>query len=145
MTKLGPGEGRPFPNSSPTAHVKVESGAADFSAFESTVLANPIGVPLHRHRSYDEAFFVIEGEVDFVVGDRMEHASAGDFVLVPRGVAHRFANPGPGTSRMLVIGSPGVQALVEEAAPLVSEHPPDREAINAIFERHDSEFVGPPR
>ena len=142
MSILGPGEGQPLPNAeAPTSRVKVESGTADFSVFESTMSPNPAGVPLHRHRSYDEGFFVIEGEMEFVVGERTERVAAGGFVLVPRGVAHRFANPGPATSRMLVIGSSGVQALVEEGAGHLNQDPPDMAAFKAVFARHDSELV----
>lgn len=142
MTILGPGEGRALPNAaSPMQHVKVESGTADFSVFESVVPPNPRGVPLHQHHRYDEAFYVIEGEMEFVVGDRTERVAAGGFVLVPRGTPHRFVNQGPGTSRMLVIGSSGVQALVEETAALFNARPPDVDAINAGFARHDSELL----
>lgn len=136
-------EGRPFSTGVDLATVKVESGQADFSVFESMHEANPIGVPFHRHRSFDEAFFVIEGEMEFVVGEKNERCGPGAFVFVPRGQAHRFANPGPGVARVLVIGSAGVQALVEEVAPLVNQKPPDIAAIEAAFARHDSELVRP--
>lgn len=138
------GQGRSFSTGNSEAQVKLESGVADFSVFESTSPVNPIGVPLHRHRSYDEAFFILEGEMNFVVGDhRSERLPPGTFVFAPRGVAHSFANPGPAAARMLVIGSPGVQALVEEVAPLVAARPPDLAAVNAAFARHDSEIVAP--
>jgi mannose-6-phosphate isomerase-like protein (cupin superfamily) len=134
------GEGRPF--LAGLALVKLESAAADFSVFEQRTPVNPAGVPPHIHRSYDEAFFVIEGEVIFDLGNqRQERATAGAFVFVPRGAAHRFANHGPGNARMLVIGSAGVQALVEEVAPLVGANPPDPAAINEAFARHDSEIA----
>jgi mannose-6-phosphate isomerase-like protein (cupin superfamily) len=63
-------------------------------------------VPLHVHDRYDEAFYVLAGEVNFVVGGTTSVAEVGAFVFVPRGEAHRFWNESPTPARMLVIGSP---------------------------------------
>jgi quercetin dioxygenase-like cupin family protein len=138
MTVLPTGGGRPFLGGS--AQVKVESGAADFSVFEQQL---PLGssVPLHSHDCYDEAFYVLEGEMHFVVGDTTSVAEAGAFVFVPRGAAHRFWNASPIPARMLAIGSSQVQALVEELAPLLRSTPPDAAAINAAFARHHSRVL----
>jgi quercetin dioxygenase-like cupin family protein len=138
MTVLPSGGGRQFLGGS--AHVKVESGAADFSVFEQQ---SPPGssVPLHVHDRYDEAFFVLEGEMHFVVGDTTSVAKPGAFVFVPRGEAHRFWNASPDMARMLAIGSPQVQALVEELGPLLRSTPPDAAAISAAFARHHSRVL----
>ncbi|WP_300975111.1 cupin domain-containing protein [Sphingomonas sp. LHG3406-1] len=53
------------------------------------------GPPLHIH-PYDEIFVVIEGNARFHVGDSVIDASAGEVVLGPAGVPHRFENLGPG-------------------------------------------------
>jgi mannose-6-phosphate isomerase-like protein (cupin superfamily) len=127
-----------------SAQVKVESGAADFSVFESAQAVSQAGVPLHRHRQYDEAFFIVEGHMTFVIGaKRVEGLGPGAFAFAPRGVAHGFANPGPGPARMLIIGSPRVQALVEEVAPLLQSNAPDMQAVAEAFARHHSEMLPP--
>src|SRR2546427_9875415 len=46
--------------------------------------------PLHAHHSEDEAFYVLEGEMSIICGDRRFNAAAGAFVLIPRGVPHTF-------------------------------------------------------
>src|SRR2546426_2046470 len=46
--------------------------------------------PLHAHHSEDEAFYVLEGEMAIICGDRRFNAVAGSFVLIPRGVPHTF-------------------------------------------------------
>jgi Cupin domain len=74
MTMLPVGGGRPFLGGS--AQVKVESGTADFSVFEQQ-LPPGSSVPLHSHDRYDEAFYVLEGEMHFVVGDTTSVAEAG--------------------------------------------------------------------
>ncbi|AZQ66700.1 cupin domain-containing protein [Silicimonas algicola] len=53
------------------------------------------GPRLHVH-PYDEAFIVTEGRARFFVGDAVIDAEAGEVVLGPKGVPHRFENLGPG-------------------------------------------------
>lgn len=53
------------------------------------------GPPLHVH-PYDETFIVLTGRARFFVGDEVIEASAGEIVLGPKAVPHRFENAGPG-------------------------------------------------
>lgn len=53
------------------------------------------GPRLHVH-PYDETFIIIEGRARFFVGDMTLDASAGEVVLGPAGVPHKFQNLGPG-------------------------------------------------
>lgn len=53
------------------------------------------GPVLHVH-PYDEVFVILEGRARFYVGDQVIDAEAGDVVLGPRGLPHRFENLGPG-------------------------------------------------
>ena len=53
------------------------------------------GPPLHVH-DYDEIFIVRQGRARFFVGDEEIEAEAGDVLLGPAGVPHRFVNLGPG-------------------------------------------------
>jgi mannose-6-phosphate isomerase-like protein (cupin superfamily) len=53
------------------------------------------GPRLHIH-PYDETFVVIAGRARFFVGDEVIEAGAGEAVLGPAGVPHRFENIGPG-------------------------------------------------
>src|SRR4029077_19049517 len=63
--------------------------------------------PLHVHHTADEAFFVLEGEVEFFLdGAEPRRAGPGDFVFGPRGVPHRFEVRSP-EARVLVLGTPG--------------------------------------
>lgn len=66
---------------------------------ETTILAYGTdeiggGPPLHAH-PYDEVFVIVEGRARFYVGDQIVEAEAGDVVLGPKGVPHRFENIGP--------------------------------------------------
>lgn len=53
------------------------------------------GPRLHVH-PYDETFVVVAGCGRFFVGDAVIDAAAGEVVLGPAGVPHRFENLGPG-------------------------------------------------
>lgn len=53
-----------------------------------------VGPRLHVH-PYDETFIIIAGRGRFFVGDTVIDASAGEVVLGPAGVPHRFENLGP--------------------------------------------------
>lgn len=46
--------------------------------------------PPHTHQREDESYYILEGSLRFWVGDKVIDAKAGDFVHLPRGIAHRF-------------------------------------------------------
>jgi mannose-6-phosphate isomerase-like protein (cupin superfamily) len=60
----------------------------------------------HVHADEDDAFYILEGEMTFVFGDRSVAAPPGTFVLVPPGVRHGFRNDESAVVRMLNIHAP---------------------------------------
>jgi quercetin dioxygenase-like cupin family protein len=62
--------------------------------------------PPHLHTREDEMFYLLEGEVDFHIGDNVIKAKAGASVFAPRQVPHRFSIQTP-TARFLVVITPG--------------------------------------
>lgn len=48
------------------------------------------GSPSHRHHHEDEAWYILDGELTFWLGNEQRTASAGAFVFGPRMVEHRF-------------------------------------------------------
>jgi mannose-6-phosphate isomerase-like protein (cupin superfamily) len=71
------------------------------------------GIPLHRHHSEDEAWYVLEGTLRFQYGSEEFDAHPGAGVLLPRGTAHTFWNAGPGSVRYLMIVGPKTEGLLE--------------------------------
>ena len=49
------------------------------------------GWPRHLHRDQDEWIYVVNGEVDFLVGDKRFRVGAGESVFIPRKVSHVFS------------------------------------------------------
>lgn len=73
------------------------------------------GPPPHIHRNEDETFYVLEGEVEFLLGDQLVKGTAGDFVNVPRGIVHRFHNAGAARARLILTFTPaGIEKFFEE-------------------------------
>ncbi len=60
----------------------------------------------HVHPDEDDAFYIVEGEMTFVLGDEEVAAPPGTFVLVPPGVEHGFRNDGEQPVRMFNIHAP---------------------------------------
>src|SRR5438034_1899223 len=52
------------------------------------------GVDLHTHDDHVDSFFVLDGNVDLVVGDSERRAGPGTFVAATPGARHGFRNPG---------------------------------------------------
>lgn len=53
------------------------------------------GPKLHKH-PYAEVFVVREGRGLFTIGDKTIEATAGQILVVPADVPHKFSNLGPG-------------------------------------------------
>jgi mannose-6-phosphate isomerase-like protein (cupin superfamily) len=60
----------------------------------------------HVHDCEDDAFYILQGELTFVVGGDEVSAPAGTFVLIPPGVEHGFRNPTEQPVRILNIHAP---------------------------------------
>jgi quercetin dioxygenase-like cupin family protein len=111
------------------------------------------GPPVHLHEGEAEAFYVLDGEMTFVLGQDRLRAAAGAFVFVPAGVKHAFVvesaearflalamPPGKLEAFLDEFGQPATEAVLP--APLAG--PPDFAAFDAAAARHGQQVVGPP-
>ena len=71
------------------------------------------GASPHIHLEHVDAFYVLEGELSFVVGAALEvvRAAAGTFVMVPPKLVHGFDNDSDGTARWLNFHAPSTGFL----------------------------------
>ncbi len=73
------------------------------------------GPPPHVQHREDEAFWVLEGELEFLVGGERIRAGAGSFVHVPTGALHTYENVGTVPARFLTLMVPaGLEKFFEE-------------------------------
>ena len=107
--------------------------------------------PLHVHYREDEAFWVLEGELEILVGEETFRASSGSFVHLPKGVRHAYKNVGSAPARFLTLIVPaGLEKYFEEVGKpgtdLVSPPPFEEEDIErllALAPKYGAEILSP--
>ena len=129
-----------------------EETGGEYSLYELTVPPQ-LGALPHIHHAETEAFYVLDGEVEFLKGEQTVRVRVGEFVFIPRGVVHGFKNVGQEPARCLGIVTPGglaeklLTGLGEpakaETLPPLPEGPPDVEKIAQIVSKYDTEMVLP--
>lgn len=94
------------------------------------------GIPLHRHRTEDEAWYVLSGRLRFQFGSREFDVEAGSGVLLPHGTEHTFWVPEPRRVRYLLIVMPKTAGLLKAL------HSPERsEAAATLYDRYDVDLL----
>lgn len=68
--------------------------------------------PPHVHHGSDEAFYVLDGELEVLEGTQRRILTAGQLAYIHAGTVHTFANRGPGQARILVVMTPEIDALI---------------------------------
>jgi mannose-6-phosphate isomerase-like protein (cupin superfamily) len=68
----------------------------------------------HTHAAHTDAFYVLEGTMEFRVGDGTVRVPAGSCVAAPPLLVHGFRNPGDEDARFLNLHAPGVWARGKE-------------------------------
>jgi quercetin dioxygenase-like cupin family protein len=100
-----------------------------------------VGPPPHHH-AWDEAYYVVEGDVRFTIDGRERVLSAGDFVLIPGGTVHGFAGASDGPARMLIFSAPAhADDFFRDASREIREMPDDLRKVPEIGERHAIHFI----
>jgi quercetin dioxygenase-like cupin family protein len=125
---LGPGEGERVGGN------EVKTARPELSVIEFEVRPGD-GVDPHFHRGQSDSFYVLEGEVEFHVGDEVVSGTAGTYVLAPPNVVHFFRNVGTKPARLLNLHAPG--GFVEYRRELEELRAKGVELDDAFFERHD--------
>jgi len=88
-------------------------------------LAPGMSVPRHTHTREDEAYFVLIGELEVTVGDKVFILRPGDSLMAPRDIPHQLRNSGNVENHYLLVFSP---PGFEEFLRLTAVPPPDNAA-----------------
>lgn len=116
-----------------------ETGGS-WSLFEEQV---PVGMgpPPHRH-DWDEAYYILEGEIDFEINGEAVRASAGDFSYLPRNTIHGFKGASAAPARVLIFAAPAHGSeFFRELNDEIRMLPEDASKIPEIGERHGIHFI----
>ena len=103
---------------------KVESAdsGGSLAVLEVEIPAGTL-VKLHNHSREDEFSLVLAGTVGARVGDRVLEASAGAYLVKPRGTPHAMWNAGSSPAKVAEILLPaGLESYFEELAPVLARH-----------------------
>jgi mannose-6-phosphate isomerase-like protein (cupin superfamily) len=84
-----------------------EETADSYSISEWWLDAHQAGPGAHKHDANDDIFYVLEGTVTFLLGEKKIAASKGAFIRVPAGVLHDFCNESESRAGFLNIYIPG--------------------------------------
>lgn len=116
---------------------------AGFAAMEITVPPHFAGPIPHSHDDFDEAIYVLDGQL-LVSGNQVLEAGPGAMFTAPRGHRHGFSNPYDAAARVLGIWAPAAAALAfmqDVGAALVPGVPPDPEQMRELYARHASRIL----
>jgi quercetin dioxygenase-like cupin family protein len=111
----------------------------NFSLMEA-VLPKDQGPPPHDH-PWDEAYYIIEGDVRFQIGEDVQIYRAGDFVYAPGGTLHSFQGATDKPARVLVFDAPAAaEQFFRDVDREVKSYPEDLAKVPAIGQRHGLRF-----
>ena len=112
------------------------------------------GPPPHIHHNQVETFYIVEGQMEILLGDQVYQANAGDFVHVSKGTTHRFINRSQTPTKMILTFVPAgdVEHFFREAFEQTTDRnapppPLDDAFIQRMLQaagRHDIEVLPPP-
>ena len=81
--------------------------------------------PLHIHHREDEYFHVVQGEIEFQIGDERILAKTGTWIFAPRFIKHTFRNVNsPGARLEYVFQPAGIESYFEEVSKVIVEQEP---------------------
>ena len=116
-----------------------ETGGA-WSLFEEQV-PHGMGPPPHKH-DWDEAYYILDGEIDFEIDGQLVKSRSGDFNYLPRNTVHAFKGASSSPARVLIFAAPAhASEFFEEVNSEVLTLPDDLAKVPEIGQRHGIDFM----
>ncbi|MCU1646656.1 MAG: cupin [Nocardia sp.] len=106
-----PNEAETFGNDNVTMRLLLDSAdtGGSVSTLEVTMKPGADGATPHFHTKSDELFYIAEGELQLLAGDRIVTVAAGGSIVVPKLMPHAFGATPDSSARILIALMPGVQ------------------------------------
>jgi mannose-6-phosphate isomerase-like protein (cupin superfamily) len=140
----GPGEGGSISMGPSHALFKAEGADGDgtFSLTETTIAPGFPGPLPHRHETFSDSFYVLEGTLTVLLEGTPHEVPVGGFALAPPGTTHTFANRSSATVRLLNLMAPGgFEQYLKEVAAATGPGRADPGLMAAIAVRYDFHLV----
>ena len=117
------------------------------TVLEGTVLSG--GPPLHVHQAEDEVVILLEGELDYQIGEQRGVLNEGGLLWFPRQVPHAVANLSGRPARFVTVVTPsGIEDFFrgqrDYLAALAPGTLPDPEQLAAVPGAQERQAIGPP-
>ena len=106
--------------------------------FRQTI-APKSGPPTHLHAMEAEFCYVVSGQFNFKLGERVMSAPTGAFIFIPRGTPHTFQNIGTETGMLLFGVTPGGFEMM-----FAHRQGVDAKTNENLMSEHHMQIVGPP-
>lgn len=125
--------------------VTVLASGEQTGSFEIFFQSGPegCGPPPHSH-PWDEAFYVLRGEIHFEIAGTSQTAGPGTTVFVPDGTLHCFQLGAGGAEALSITSRPGAAAMFTEFDAKISPDAPDLGNLVAIALAHGLDVSAPP-
>ena len=132
IVKSGEGEDLRVLADNITVKISAEDTYGQFSFVETNNEAGA-GVPPHYHKNEDELFYVVEGEVEFMVHGKTFIANSGDTIFAPRNIPHAYTFKTQ-TKMLTAAISGGFERMFREVHEM--EDQSNIEEVVSIFNKH---------
>ena len=96
--------------------------SGDFDLVFVETPAKSQGPPPHFHNSYNESFFIVEGEMEFFINGETKKVKAGESIDIPPKTLHTFNNTSGFPCKWINIHSPkGFRSFFEKMGVPINE------------------------
>ena len=124
-----------------------QQGSGAYSMVEIKVPKNsklPPGPAGHVHTREDESWYIIDGELQFEVGDETVTAGPGSLVYAPRNVPHSYRVVKAPARYLLMFTPAGIEPLFAEVAELRKRYPNEGDEYHAELEKVQAKYGARP-
>ncbi|MFM9852703.1 MAG: cupin domain-containing protein [Sphingomonadaceae bacterium] len=111
---------------------------SSFEVFDTT--GTPGGGPPPHTHPWEEAYFVLSGEMDVHIDGATTHLAAGDITHVPAGVAHGYTTLDE-THFLTIVTKGNASKFFKQVSTEIEMSPPDIEGILRVGEVHGATFL----
>ena len=136
-------------NSLTTVKATSEDTGGAFGTLHQT-LPPGYATPYHQHRTGDEAFYVLGGEIAFFSDGKKVKLEAGGYIFLPHGSPHGFRNESASPAQVLFLSMPCEEFLnfLKEAGEPATERVlptasvPDFRKLKMLSDRYGVDVLG---